>query len=103
MPQYKDTKAHRAEQELLRQIKLGNYPRGSRLPSTQELAQQLNVSHMTIRKIVAKLISLQQSPGRHFCQQCHSRTQTAPPVGDRFPRLRQSVFYGNHDAVECIV
>lgn len=55
MPQYKDTKAHRAEQELLRQIKLGNYPRGSRLPSTQELAQQLNVSHMTIRKIVAKL------------------------------------------------
>ena len=55
MSQYKDTKAKRAEEELLRQIKLGNYPRGSRLPSTQELARQLDVSHMTIRKVVAKM------------------------------------------------
>ena len=55
MGQYKDTKAKRAEEELLRQIKLGNYPRGSQLPPTQELARQLDVSHMTIRKVVAKL------------------------------------------------
>ncbi|MBQ9777107.1 MAG: winged helix-turn-helix transcriptional regulator [Lentisphaeria bacterium] len=55
MGQYKDTKAKRAEEELLRQIKQGNYPRGSQLPPTQELARQLDVSHMTIRKIVAKL------------------------------------------------
>ena len=53
---YNGTKAACTRYELLRQIQLGNFPRGSRLPSEQLLAEQFNVSHMTIRKVIADLI-----------------------------------------------
>ncbi|MBS1369216.1 MAG: substrate-binding domain-containing protein [Lentisphaeria bacterium] len=53
---YNGTKASCARHELLRQIQLGNFPRGSRLPSEQLLAEQLDVSHMTVRKVIAELI-----------------------------------------------
>lgn len=35
------------EQEILRQIDLGNFRRNSLLPSERELAKQLGVSYMT--------------------------------------------------------
>lgn len=55
--QYQGTKAQHIENELLRQIRIGNFPRGSQLPSEQKLSEQLGVSHMTVRKAVANLMS----------------------------------------------
>ena len=51
--QYSGTKAQQIRDELLRQIRIGNFPRGSQLPSEQKLSEQLGVSHMTVRKAVA--------------------------------------------------
>ena len=53
--QYSGTKAQQIRDELLRQIRIGNFPRGSQLPSEQRLSEQLGVSHMTVRKAVADL------------------------------------------------
>ena len=44
------------EQEILRQIDLGNFRRNSLLPSERELAKQLGVSYMTVRRAIGKLV-----------------------------------------------
>ena len=41
--------------ELKRQIAIGNFARGSALPSQYELAKLFQVSHMTVRKAIAAL------------------------------------------------
>ncbi|MDD3154411.1 MAG: substrate-binding domain-containing protein [Victivallaceae bacterium] len=41
--------------ELHRQIAIGNFARGSALPSQYELAKNYHVSHMTVRKAIAAL------------------------------------------------
>ena len=41
--------------ELKRQIAIGNFARGSALPSQYELAKSFHVSHMTVRKAIAGL------------------------------------------------
>ncbi|MBS1369653.1 MAG: GntR family transcriptional regulator [Lentisphaeria bacterium] len=43
-------------EQLLRQIELGNFPRGSVLPSERELTEQLNASYMTVRKAIGTLV-----------------------------------------------
>lgn len=62
---YQGTKAQRVEQKLLHQIRIGNFPRGAQLPSEQKLSEQFEVSHMTVRKAIAGLMSagyLQRKP-----------------------------------------
>lgn len=49
------TKAGRVKQELLQQIKAGNFPRGTQLPSEVGLMNLFHVSHMTIRKAIGEL------------------------------------------------
>ena len=44
------------EQEILRQIDIGNFRRNSLLPSERELAKQLGVSYMTVRRAIGKLV-----------------------------------------------
>ena len=51
------TKSDRIRQHLLRQITNGNYPRGSVLPPERELAEELQVSHMTLRKAIGELVN----------------------------------------------
>lgn len=46
-----DIRAH-----LLRQIKIGNFSRGTALPSERELAEKLDASYMTIRKAIGQLV-----------------------------------------------
>lgn len=41
---------------LLRQIEIGNFPRGSVLPSERELTEQLDASYMTVRKAIGCLV-----------------------------------------------
>ena len=43
-------------EHLLRQIEMGNFPRGSVLPSERELTERLNASYMTIRKAIGALV-----------------------------------------------
>ena len=49
-------KAAGIRDQLLRQIELGNFPRGSVLPSERELTEQLNASYMTVRKAIGTLV-----------------------------------------------
>ncbi len=44
------------EQEIRRQIDLGNFQRNSLLPSERELAKQMSVSYMTVRRAIGKLV-----------------------------------------------
>ena len=50
------TKSERAMAEILRQIQLGNYPRGTQFPSEAELSSNFAISHMTVRKIIGQLV-----------------------------------------------
>jgi len=50
------TKSDRALAEILRQIQLGNYPRGTQFPSEAELSSNFAISHMTVRKIIGQLV-----------------------------------------------
>ncbi len=56
MQKYKHGKTADIREHLLRQIEMGNFPRGSALPSERELTEQLNASYMTIRKAVGTLV-----------------------------------------------
>lgn len=50
------TKAERARDWLAREIRIGNFTRGSVLPPERELADQIGVSYMTLRKAVGALV-----------------------------------------------
>lgn len=50
------TKAERARDWLAREIRIGNFTRGSVLPPERELAGQIGVSYMTLRKAVGALV-----------------------------------------------
>lgn len=51
------TKADLVRKRLSREIRIGNFSRGSLLPPERKLAEQFNVSHMTLRKAVGALIT----------------------------------------------
>ena len=44
--------------EILKQIGSGEYPKGSRLPSENELCQKYGVSRITIRSALQRLLAL---------------------------------------------
>lgn len=50
------TKAGRTRDWLAREIRIGNFTRGSVLPPERELADQIGVSYMTLRKAVGELV-----------------------------------------------
>ena len=50
------TKAERVRNWLEREIRIGNFTRGSALPPERELADQIGVSYMTLRKAVGALV-----------------------------------------------
>lgn len=50
------TKADRTRDWLKREIAIGNFTRGAALPPERELADQIGVSYMTMRKAVGELI-----------------------------------------------
>ena len=58
--------------ELKRQIAIGNFARGSALPSQYELAKLFQVSHMTVRKAIAGL-SVFSSTTRFRKRRCSGR------------------------------
>lgn len=57
MPPEKDTKIDEMVEELNRRIAQGRYVAGQRLPSERELADELNVSRVTIRAALLRLQS----------------------------------------------
>lgn len=60
------TKVSRIKSELLRQIKLNNFPRGSVLPPERELPARFGGSYMTVRKAIGELVQekyLERQPG----------------------------------------
>ena len=59
-------KVAKVKAELLHQIKLNNFPRGSMLPPERELPERFGVSYMTVRKAVSELVTekyLERQPG----------------------------------------
>lgn len=50
-------KAELAQQWLEREIRIGNFTRGSVLPPERELAERIGVSYMTLRKAVGALVT----------------------------------------------
>ena len=50
------TKADHAREWIAREIRIGNFARGSVLPPERELAVQIGVSYMTLRKAVSALV-----------------------------------------------
>lgn len=50
------TKVQLVEEQLRREIEIGNFARGTALPPERELAEQFGVSYMTMRKAVGGLI-----------------------------------------------
>ena len=62
----KQTKSDLVREELLRQIRIGNFPRGAALPPERALAESLDASYMTVRKAVGQLVEadyLERQPG----------------------------------------
>src|SRR5579884_1153809 len=55
MPVVKDTKIDEVVEELRKRIAQGHYVAGQRLPSERELAEELNVSRVTIRAALLRL------------------------------------------------
>lgn len=49
-------KAQKVKAEILRQIEMNKFPRGSSLPPERELSQRLGISYMTVRKGVSELV-----------------------------------------------
>ena len=64
------------EQEILRQIDLGNFRRNSLLPSERELAKQLGVSYMTVRRAIGCAATCR-------CTGCSRRSESSSPPGRR--------------------
>lgn len=60
-----ESKVERVKAELLRQIKLNNFPRGSMLPSERELPDRLGASYMTVRKAIGELVAEDYLERRH--------------------------------------
>ncbi len=50
------TKADHAREWISNEIRIGNFARGSTLPPEQELADQIGISYMTLRKAVGALV-----------------------------------------------
>ncbi len=50
------SKVEQAREWLAREIRIGNFTRGSALPPERELADQIGVSYMTLRKAVGALV-----------------------------------------------
>lgn len=56
MPVLDQLKHNQARELVLRRIRTGHYRPGQRLPSERELAQDLELSHITIRRGLAELV-----------------------------------------------
>ena len=50
------TKADHAREWIAREIRIGNFARGTTLPPEQELADRFGISYMTLRKAVGALV-----------------------------------------------
>ena len=50
------TKSELAREWIAREIRIGNFTRGAVLPPERELAEQIGVSYMTLRKAVGELV-----------------------------------------------
>ena len=50
-------KVAKVKAELLRQMEINNFPRGSVLPPERELSKRFGISYMTIRKAISELVS----------------------------------------------
>ena len=61
----KQSKVELAREQILREITIGNYPRGSVLPPEREMAEQIGVSYMTLRKAVGALVE------EHYLERAH--------------------------------
>ena len=46
------SKVNQIREQILREIRIGNYPRGALLPPERIMAEQFGVSYMTLRKAV---------------------------------------------------
>ena len=56
MDEQRMTKADMAREWIAKEIRIGNFARGSVLPPERELAVQIGVSYMTLRKAVSALV-----------------------------------------------
>ena len=65
MRERKKNKVELAREQILREITMGNYPRGSVLPPEREMAEQIGVSYMTLRKAVGALVE------EHYLERAH--------------------------------
>lgn len=65
MRERKKSKVELAREQILREITMGNYPRGSVLPPEREMAEQIGVSYMTLRKAVGALVE------EHYLERAH--------------------------------
>jgi len=101
------SKSEFIEQELLKQIHRGNYSRGELLPSERNLAQSFNVSYMTARKAVDKLVKnryLERIPGKGtFIRNDISERQMQKQVGIicpawESPEVMASILYASEAA-----
>ena len=61
----KKSKVELAREQILREITIGNYPRGAALPPEREMAEQIGVSYMTLRKAVGALVE------EHYLERAH--------------------------------
>lgn len=51
------SKVNQIREQILREIRIGNYPRGALLPPERIMAEQFGVSYMTLRKAVGTLVA----------------------------------------------
>ena len=56
-PKRRRTKSVHTREWIENEIRIGNFTRGTALPPEHELAEQIGVSYMTLRKAVAELIA----------------------------------------------
>ncbi len=101
------SKSEFIEQELLKQIHRGNYSRGELLPSERNLAQNFNVSYMTARKAVDKLVKnryLERIPGKGtFIRNDISERQMQKQIGIicpawESPEVMDAILYASEAA-----
>ena len=56
MDEQRMTKADMAREWIAKEIRIGNFARGTTLPPEQELADRFGISYMTLRKAVGALV-----------------------------------------------
>ena len=59
-------KVQHVRERILREIRIGNYPRGSLLPPERIMADEFGVSYMTLRKAVGALVD------ENYLERAHS-------------------------------